>query len=124
EPQNPLMQPPMQPDDTPPTLPTPREPDGTRRYPPTVVRALRIEGSGRIVLRLRGTGRVVLQRGRFDDFSFEGRGIPKHVSALRVHLDGVEGLLTLEGTELSLEFSGGTAEAEYEGTFEVKARAA
>ena len=88
------------------------------------VRSLRVSGRGRIVLHLNGTGRVSVRRGRFDDFCFEGRGLPKHLSAEQVHLDQVEGTLTLEGMELTLEFRGGRADAELVGRFEVDERAA
>ena len=88
------------------------------------VRHLRVAGRGRIVLRLKGSGRVNLTRGRFDDFCFEGRGTPKFLSADQVHLDAVEGTLTLEGTELTLEFRGGRMDADLEGRFEVEQRAA
>ncbi len=109
--------------------PSPSDPD--RRGPNPGVRRtlagihrLRVQGQGRIVLHLKGTGRVNLRRGRYDDFCFEGRGIPKYLSAEQVHLDRVEGTLTLEGMELSLEFRGGRADAEIVGTFEVDERAA
>lgn len=88
------------------------------------VRSLRVHGKGRIVMHLSGTGRVNLRRGRFDDFCFEGRGLPKHLSAEQVHLDAVEGVLTLEGTELCVEFSGGRADIHLTGRFEVVQRAA
>lgn len=90
----------------------------------TEVRSLRVSGRGRIVMHLKGTGRVNVRRGRFDDFCFEGRGLPKHLSAQQVHLDKVEGTMTLEGMELSLEFRGGRADIELEGRFEVDERAA
>ncbi len=83
------------------------------------VRSLRLTGRGRIVIHLCGSGRVTLQRGRVDDFSFEGRGLPKHVSAEQVHLDRADGVLTLEGNSLRLEFSGGTVDAEIAGSFEI-----
>lgn len=88
------------------------------------VRSLRVSGRGRIVMRLNGTGRVTVRRGRFDDFCFEGRGVPKHLSAEQVHLDKVEGTLTLEGMELQLEFRGGRADAMLTGRFEIDDRAA
>lgn len=87
------------------------------------VRTLRVEGRGRIVLHLAGTGRVTVRRARLDDFCFEGRGIPKHLSAEEVHLDRVEGVLTLEGTDLRVTFRGGRADAELDGRFEVESGA-
>lgn len=69
------------------------------------------------MLHLFGTGHVSLRRGRLDDFCFEGRGLPKHLSAEEVQLDGATGVLTLEGTELVLEFVGGTANADIQGEF-------
>ena len=84
------------------------------------VRSLRVRGAGRIVLVLDGTGHVAVQRGRFDDFSFEGRGLPKHLSAEQVQLDRVEGTVVLEGMELDLRFRGGRADAELDGRFEIE----
>ena len=84
------------------------------------VRSLRVRGSGRIVLDLTGTGRVTLQRGRFDDFCFEGRGVPKYVSADCVHLDRAVGRIVLEGDQVSLTFRGGVADVELLGLFEVE----
>jgi hypothetical protein len=82
------------------------------------VRRLHVRGRGRIVVELHGTGRVNLSRGRFDDFCFEGRGLPRHVSSQRVHLDRADGRLVLEGDQLELEFHGGTADVELTGVFE------
>ena len=108
------------PDRSPPPRPAPDSPSAAPAPTACVlhgVRQLRLEGQGRIVLHLHGSGHVSLRRGRFDDFCFEGEGRPKHLSAEHVHLDHAEGRLTVEGTELVLDFHGGRADVEFLGHF-------
>ena len=83
---------------------------------------LRIRGRGRIEVELRGSGQLTMIRGRYDDFCFEGKGLPRHLSATCVHLRAAHGRVILEGEDLELEFFGGTCSALLVGTFEVETR--
>ena len=85
---------------------------------------LRIRGRGRIEVELRGSGQLTMIRGRYDDFCFEGKGLPRHLSATCVHLRAAHGRVILEGEDLELEFFGGTCSALLVGTFEVETRGA
>lgn len=82
------------------------------------IRCLRLKGSGQVVLHLNGTGRIKVHRGRSDDFSFEGRGLPRHLSSEVILLDRATGRVTVRGLTLEVEFGGGTAEIAVEGIFE------
>jgi hypothetical protein len=83
------------------------------------VHSLHLRGRGRVVVHLHGSGHVTLKRGRFDDFCFEGRGLPRHVSADCVRLAGATGTLVVEGDSLDLLFEGGHADVEYAGVFDL-----
>ena len=83
---------------------------------------LRVHGRGRAEIELKGTGQLTMLRGRYDDFCFEGRGLPRHLSATCVHLRGATGRVILEGEEIELEFFGGICAALLVGTFEVETR--
>jgi hypothetical protein len=85
---------------------------------------LRVHGRGRAEIELKGTGQLTMLRGRYDDFCFEGRGLPRHLSATCVHLRGASGRVILEGEEIELEFFGGICSALLVGTFEVETRSA
>ncbi len=89
-----------------------------RRYDGIAV--LRLRGRGRVVIDLKGSGLLTLRRGRFDDVSFEGQGVPRYLSADCVHISAARGRLVLEGEELELEFRGGTINASLTGEFEVE----
>ncbi|MDJ0522241.1 MAG: hypothetical protein QNJ90_09225 [Planctomycetota bacterium] len=83
---------------------------------------LRARGRGRIEVELKGTGQLTMIRGRYDDFCFEGKGLPRHLSATCVHLRAAHGRVILEGEDLELEFFGGTCTALLVGTFQVETR--
>lgn len=85
---------------------------------------LRVRGRGRIEVELRGSGQLTMIRGRYDDFCFEGKGLPRHLSATCVHLRAAHGRVILEGEDLEMEFFGGTCSALLVGTFQVETRAA
>ena len=83
---------------------------------------LRVRGQGRVEIELAGTGQLSMIRGRYDDFCFEGRGLPRHLSGTCVHLRSAEGRVILEGEDLELEFFGGVCSALLVGTFQVEVR--
>ncbi len=83
---------------------------------------LRVRGQGRVEVELSGSGQLSMIRGRYDDFCFEGRGLPRHLSGTCVHLRAAQGRVILEGEDLELEFFGGVCSALLVGTFEVEER--
>ncbi len=97
---------------------SPERTPSARRYDGIAV--LRLKGRGRVVVDLLGSGLVTLRRGRLDDVSFEGQGVPRYLSSDCVHISTARGRLVLEGEELELEFRGGTINASLLGEFEVE----
>jgi len=69
-------------------------------------------------MHLNGTGRIKVNRGRADEFSFEGRGLPRHLSSEVILLDRATGKVSIRGVTLEIEFEGGNAEIEVSGAFE------
>ncbi len=82
------------------------------------IRFLNLKGSGQIVLHLNGTGRMKVRRGRSDEFRFEGRGLPRHISSEVILLDRATGKVYVRGMTIAVEFGGGNAEIEVNGVFE------
>ena len=94
-----------------PILPTPHRIAGTG--------TIRIRGAGDVVVELAGSGQVTLRNAGRASVHFEGRGARRRPSTDVLIVAVATGTLAIEGSDLDVEFSGGTAVVHAMGRFEI-----